>query len=61
LPRDVELKALGKKADVLAPLLAEYAKHCDSGERFSDYVIRAGLVHATTAGNRFHLDHAARP
>jgi hypothetical protein len=52
LPRDVELKAL---------VLAEYAKHCDSGERFSDYVIRAGLVHATTAGNRFHLDHAARP
>ena len=43
----------------LAPLLAEYADHRDHGERFSDYVIRARHVRATTAGNRFHADLAA--
>ena len=43
----------------LAPLLADYAGHRDRGERFSDYVIRAGHVRATTAGNRFHADLAA--
>jgi sulfite reductase (NADPH) hemoprotein beta-component len=42
----------------LAPLFAEYAKQRDDGERFSDYVIRTGHVHATTAGNRFHADVA---
>ena len=43
----------------LAPLLAEYAAHRGRGERFSDYVIRARHVRATTAGNRFHADLAA--
>jgi sulfite reductase (NADPH) hemoprotein beta-component len=43
----------------LAPLLAEYAEHRDSDERFGDYVIRAGHVHATRAGNRFHADLTA--
>jgi sulfite reductase (NADPH) hemoprotein beta-component len=42
----------------LAPLLAEYAKHRESGERFGDYVIRGGHVRATTSGNRFHDDLA---
>jgi sulfite reductase (NADPH) hemoprotein beta-component len=43
----------------LAPLLAEYAKQRSRGERFGDYVIRAGHVHTTTSGNRFHADLAA--
>jgi sulfite reductase (NADPH) hemoprotein beta-component len=41
---------------LLAPLLQEYAKQRGEGERFGDYVIRAGHVRATTAGNRFHAD-----
>jgi sulfite reductase (NADPH) hemoprotein beta-component len=43
----------------LAPLFADYAEHRNDGERFSDYVIRTGQVHATTAGNQFHADVAA--
>ena len=41
---------------VLDPLLHEYAAARLDGERFGDFVIRAGHVQATTAGNRFHLD-----
>ena len=40
----------------LTPLLNEYAASRRPGERFGDYVVRAGHVQATTAGNRFHLD-----
>ncbi len=40
----------------LAPLLHEYAAARHEGERFGDFVIRAGHVQATTAGNRFHDD-----
>jgi sulfite reductase (NADPH) hemoprotein beta-component len=40
----------------LAPLLREYAKQRGENERFGDYVIRAGHVRATTAGNQFHSD-----
>ena len=40
----------------LAPLFREYAEHRASGERFGDYVIRAGHIRPTTAGNRFHDD-----
>ena len=29
-----------------------------TGERFSDFVIRTGVVRATTAGSRFHADLA---
>ena len=43
----------------LAPLFREYAERRADGERFGDYVIRAGHVRATTAGNRFHEDLAA--
>jgi sulfite reductase (NADPH) hemoprotein beta-component len=42
----------------LAPLFASYATDRRWGERFSDFVIRAGVVAATTAGNRFHDDVA---
>jgi sulfite reductase (NADPH) hemoprotein beta-component len=40
----------------LAPLLHEYAERRSDGERFGDYVIRAGHVRPTTAGNTFHAD-----
>ena len=42
----------------LAPLFAAYATDRRWGERFSDFVIRTGVVAATTAGNRFHADLA---
>ena len=40
----------------LTPLLEQYAAGRQAGERFGDFVIRAGHVAATTAGNRFHQD-----
>ena len=40
----------------LSTLLHQYARERAHGERFGDFVIRAGHVAATTAGNRFHLD-----
>jgi len=42
----------------LTPLLHDYAAQRAEGERFGDWVIRAGHIEATTAGNRFHLDLA---
>ncbi len=47
----------------LAPLLHEYAAAREKGERFGDWVIRAGHIAPTTAGNRFHhdLDPALTP
>ncbi|MGH7154931.1 MAG: sulfite reductase, partial [Acetobacteraceae bacterium] len=42
----------------LRPLFASYARERTPGEPFSDYMIRAGIVAATTAGNRFHADLA---
>jgi sulfite reductase (NADPH) hemoprotein beta-component len=51
-------KDLGHDAIIaaLAPLMQEYAEQRDANERFGDYVIRAGHVRATTAGNQFHAD-----
>ncbi|MBT8035979.1 MAG: NADPH-dependent assimilatory sulfite reductase hemoprotein subunit [Verrucomicrobiae bacterium] len=43
-----EIKAL------LAPIIEDYAKQRHDGERFGDFVIRAGYIKATTAGNNFH-------
>ena len=40
----------------LSPLLHQYAQDRLEAEPFGDFVIRAGHVAATTAGNRFHLD-----
>jgi sulfite reductase (NADPH) hemoprotein beta-component len=40
----------------LTPLLHDYAARRRPGESFGDFVIHAGHIHATTAGNRFHLD-----
>ncbi len=42
----------------LSPLLTTYARERADGERFSDFLIRAGHVRPTTAGNRFHADLA---
>ena len=41
---------------VLQPLLVAYARERRPAERFGDFVIRAGHVAATTAGNQFHAD-----
>ncbi len=43
-------------AALLDPLLVAYAKARQDGERFGDFVIRTGVVKATTAGNSFHAD-----
>ncbi len=40
----------------LRPLFATYSAARHPGERFSDFVIRTGVVRPTTAGNRFHED-----
>ncbi len=53
--RDVDETAI---LDALTPLLHEYAAGREAGERFGDWVIRAGHIQATTAGNRFHEDLA---
>ena len=38
----------------LSVLLARYAKEREEGEHFGDFVIRAGIVNATTDGTNFH-------
>ncbi len=43
----------------LSPLLHGWAADRQPGEHFGDWVIRAGHVEATTAGNRFHEDLGA--
>ena len=45
-----------KIVGLLTPLIGRYAKERNDGERFGDFVIRAGVIAATTAGNRFHAD-----
>ena len=51
--RDLEHEGI---LGALTPLLEEYAAKRAAGERFGDWVIRAGHVEATRAGNRFHMD-----
>ena len=41
---------------LLEPIFERYAKERDEGEHFGDFVVRAGYVRPTTAGNRFHAD-----
>ncbi|MCY7808349.1 assimilatory sulfite reductase (NADPH) hemoprotein subunit [Bacillus spizizenii] len=38
----------------LRVLLSRYAKEREEGERFGDFVIRAGIIKATTDGTNFH-------
>ena len=45
-----------KIVGLLTPLLKAYAKDRKDGEHFGDFVIRSGVVKATTAGNQFHAD-----
>ena len=45
-----------KIVKLLDPLLKQYAKERKPGETFGDFVIRAGVVKATPAGNKFHED-----
>jgi sulfite reductase (NADPH) hemoprotein beta-component len=47
VPAD-EIKAL------LAPVLSLYAKERNEGEKFGDFVIRAGIIAATIQGADFH-------
>jgi len=46
----------GRMIALLEPILKRYAKEREEGERFGDFVIRAGYVRPTTAGNQFHAD-----
>lgn len=41
---------------LLSPIIADYAKQREEGEHFGDFVIRAGYVKETTAGNNFHAN-----
>ncbi|MEO1248649.1 MAG: sulfite reductase, partial [Pseudomonadota bacterium] len=38
----------------LTPLIERYAKERKKGERFGDFVVRTGIIAATTAGSNFH-------
>ncbi len=40
--------------DLLAPLIARYARERENGERFGDFCIRSGIVDATVQGRDFH-------
>ncbi len=44
--------------EALAPLFAYYAEQRQTGEHFSDFLVRTGVVRPTIAGNRFHADLA---
>ena len=39
---------------LLEPVIKRYAKERKAGEHFGNFVVRAGIVAATTAGNNFH-------
>ncbi|MDF1826326.1 MAG: NADPH-dependent assimilatory sulfite reductase hemoprotein subunit [Verrucomicrobiales bacterium] len=43
---------------VLTPIINDYAKNREEGERFGDFTIRAGYVKATDHGHDFHKDLA---
>ncbi len=43
----------------LSPLFADYSVGRNPDEHFSDFLIRAGVIRATLAGNQFHADVAA--
>jgi len=44
--------------DELKPILLDYAKEREEGERFGDFTVRKDYVKATTAGNNFHANIA---
>ena len=45
--------------DLLAPIIARYARERNEGERFGDFCIRAGYVNKTKEGRDFH--HNIKP
>jgi sulfite reductase (NADPH) hemoprotein beta-component len=53
--RDVDHAAI---VAALHPLFVSYAAERHKNERFSDFVIRTGIIAATTTGSRFHHDLA---
>ena len=40
--------------ETLEPIIADYAKNRNTGERFGDFVIRKEYIKATTHGTNFH-------
>ncbi|KAI4255800.1 MAG: hypothetical protein LQ352_002400 [Teloschistes flavicans] len=44
--------------DIMKPLLKRWALEREEGERFGDFVIRIGMIKATTEGKTFHDDVA---
>lgn len=48
----------GEILDIMKPLLKRYALERREGERFGDFVIRIGIIKATTEGKTFHDDVA---
>jgi sulfite reductase (NADPH) hemoprotein beta-component len=46
-------------AEMLKPLIQDYAKNREEGERFGDFTVRAGYVKATEHGRDFHKDVVA--
>ncbi len=46
----------GEIKDLLRPIIVDYAENRNDGERFGDFVIRAGYVNATDHGRDFHKD-----
>lgn len=42
--------------DILKPMVKRYALERNDGEKFGDWVIRAGIIKATTEGKTFHDD-----
>jgi sulfite reductase (NADPH) hemoprotein beta-component len=43
-------------AEMLKPLIQDYAKNREEGERFGDFTVRAGYVKATEHGRDFHKE-----
>ncbi|PNS18852.1 Sulfite reductase [Sphaceloma murrayae] len=44
--------------EIMRPLVKRYAKERNDGEHFGDWLIRAGVIKATTEGKTFHQDTA---
>ena len=45
-----------KLVELLTPIILDYGKARNEGEKFGDFVIRAGYVEATVNGPDFHLN-----
>ncbi len=44
-------------AETLRPVLKQYAEERNEGEKFGDFVIRAGIIHEVTHGSEVHKEH----